>query len=69
MTWQEFIHSDPNILSGKPVVKGTRVLVSNILGSLAAGESHQEILESYPNISEKDIRAALGFAGTYCLPG
>ncbi len=51
----------PNVCHGKPVIAGTRVLVSNILASLAAGESTAEILENYPSITEKDIRAALEF--------
>ena len=54
---------DPTICHGKPVIKGTRVLVANILASLAAGESTQSILDNYPNIIELDIRAALDFAG------
>ena len=57
------ISIDPNICHGKPVIKGTRVLVANILASLADGESPQSILENYPNITEPDIRAALDFAG------
>jgi len=52
---------DPNVCHGKPVITGTRVLVSNILASLAAGESATEILDNYPSITEKDIQAALGF--------
>lgn len=57
------ISIDPNICHGKPVIKGTRVLVANILASLAAAESTQSILDNYPNITELDIRAALDFAG------
>ena len=63
MNYQNHISIDTNVCHGKPVIKGTSVLVSNILGSLSAGESHEEILESYPNISEQDIRAAAGFVG------
>ena len=44
------------------MIKGTCVLVSNILGTLSAEESYEEIIENYPSISEYDIRAALGFA-------
>ena len=53
---------DPNICHGKPTIKGTRVLVANVLGALASGESMQEILEDYPNITEEDIKAALAFS-------
>lgn len=57
----ERISINPNICHGKPVIKGTRVLVSNILGALASGETFQEIMEDYPNISKEDILAALSF--------
>ena len=57
------ISIDPTICHGKPVIKGTRVLVANILASLAAGESTEAILNSYPSITELDIRSALDFAG------
>ena len=49
------------ICHGKPVIKGTRVLVSNILGALASGETIEEVLEDYPNITREDIYAALDF--------
>jgi uncharacterized protein (DUF433 family) len=52
---------DPNICHGKPVVKGTRVLVSNILAALAAGDTFEQILAEYPNISKNDISSALAF--------
>lgn len=55
------ISINPNICHGKPAIAGTRVLVSNILASLAAGESTTAILENYPSITEEDIRAALEF--------
>ncbi|NIM14793.1 MAG: DUF433 domain-containing protein [Candidatus Aminicenantes bacterium] len=52
---------DPNICHGKPVIKNTRVLVSNILADLAVGQTFEEIIENYPNINEEDIKAALKF--------
>lgn len=52
----------PNVCHGKPVIRGTRVLVCNILGALAANESIDEILRDYPNITRDDIAAALTFA-------
>ena len=55
------ISISPNICHGKPVIKGTRVLVSNILGALSAGETMEQVLEDYPNIGRKDILAALEF--------
>ena len=53
---------DANVCHGKPVVGGTRVLVSTILGALGAGDSIEDLLEDYPNITKKDIEAALEFA-------
>jgi len=52
---------NPSICHGKPVIKNTRVLVSNILSDLAAGLSYDEIIENYPNIKKSDIKAALEF--------
>jgi len=56
------LNIDPNICHGKPIVRGTRVLVSSILGALGAGDSIEDILEDYPNLSKEDIEAALEFA-------
>lgn len=62
MEWRDRIVSDPEILVGKPIVKGTRISVELILGWLANGWTHEQILESYPNITREDILAALAFA-------
>ena len=53
---------DPKILTGKPVVRGTRISVELVVALLAAGWSHAQILASYPHLSEEDIRACLGYA-------
>ncbi len=50
---------DPNICHGKPVIRGTRVLVSNILSALASGETIEQVLDDFPNITKEDIYAAL----------
>ena len=55
------ISINPNVCHGKPVIKGTRVMVSIILGALAGGDTIDKILEDYPNISREDIFAALQF--------
>ncbi|MGE5679815.1 MAG: DUF433 domain-containing protein [Bacillota bacterium] len=52
---------NPEICHGKPVITGTRVLVSNILSALAAGQSIEEVLEDYPNIKKEDVFSALAF--------
>jgi uncharacterized protein (DUF433 family) len=63
-TWlSERIVFDPVICHGKPVVRGTRVLVANVVGAIAAGQSAQDILRDYPSLTEADIRACLEFAG------
>ena len=56
------IQIDPHVCHGKPVIRGTRVLVSTILGALGAGDSVDQILEDYPNIAREDVDAALEFA-------
>jgi len=53
---------DPKVLTGKPVVRGTRISVELVVEFLAAGWSHAQILASYPHLSEEDIRACLGYA-------
>jgi len=62
MEWRERIVSDPQTLHGKVRVQGTRIPVSVVLDNLAAGLSHQEILASYPSLTEDDIRACLAYA-------
>lgn len=63
MDWQERIIVDPEILVGKPVIKGTRLSVEFIIDLLAQGWSHQEILDNYPGVTEADIQACLAYAG------
>ena len=53
---------DPAVCHGKPVIRGSRVLVSTLLGALAGGDSLETILADYPSISREDIAAALEFA-------
>ena len=53
---------DPNIMGGKPCIRGIRVTVGAITGLVASGVSFQEILELYPYIEEQDIKAALSYA-------
>lgn len=62
MEWRDRIVSNPEILVGKPAIKGTRISVELILGWLANGWTFEQILESYPNITREDILAALAFA-------
>jgi uncharacterized protein (DUF433 family) len=52
---------NPNVCHAKPVIKGTRVLVSIILGALFSGDSIEQVLEDYPNINRDDIFTALEY--------
>jgi len=58
----ERIVIDPEIMGGKPVIKGTRITVELILRLLAEGLTVEEILEDYPHLTDEDIRAALLYA-------
>jgi len=62
MTWQERIVIDPNILVGKPVIKGTRLAVEFIIELMAQGWSEEDILKSYPKITSDDLHACLNYA-------
>ena len=58
----ERIEVNPQILAGKPVIKGTRISVELILRMLSQGISGKEILEEYPHLTKEDIKAALAYA-------
>ena len=62
MEWRGRIISDPGVLVGKPVIKGTRISVDLVLGWLAEGWSVGDILSAYPHIDRDDVQAALAFA-------
>ncbi len=62
MNWQDRISLDPDILVGKPVVKGTRLAVEFIIDLLAQGWSEADILRNYPGLTREDIQACLGYA-------
>jgi uncharacterized protein (DUF433 family) len=62
MDWEKYIIVDPDVLTGKPVVKGTRLAVEFIVSLLAQGWSETEILENYPGLTREDILACLSYA-------
>ncbi len=62
MDWRKFIESDPKIMMGKPVVKGTRVTVELILEKIAGGESFEQVIEAHPRLTVESIRASIAFA-------
>jgi uncharacterized protein (DUF433 family) len=57
-----YIEINPDMMMGKPVIKGTRITVELILESLSAGESVDNLLASYPRLTKEAISAALAFA-------
>ncbi len=56
------IERNPDVMLGKPVIRGTRITVEVILDLLAKGQSAKEILAEYPELKAEDIRAALAYA-------
>jgi uncharacterized protein (DUF433 family) len=62
MDWRDQIKSDPRLLGGKPVVRGTRLAVDFILGLLADGWTEQEVLENYPTLTQEGLRAVFAYA-------
>lgn len=62
MSWQERIEQRPEVLGGKPVVKGTRLSVELIIGLLGDGWTQEELLKNYPRLTADDILACLQYA-------
>lgn len=56
------ITTNPEVMGGKPCIRGLRVTVGTLVGLVAAGRSNREILELYPYVEEEDIRQALAYA-------
>lgn len=61
-SWRERIVIDPVIHHGVPCIKGTRVPVSVLVGSIADGDSVDDLLAAYPHLASEDVHAALKFA-------
>ena len=62
INWRDYIVSTPEVLRGKPRIKGTRVPVSLILGYLAAGYTIEEIIRELPDLKKEQIVACLDYA-------
>ena len=62
MSFEDHIRIDPEIRSGKPCIKGTRITVYDILEYLAGGMSDDEILSDFPSLTREEFRATLEFA-------
>jgi len=61
-TWRQRIVSTPDVLNGKPRIDGTRIPVALILGYLAAGNTHDDIIKEFPDLTREDIAACLDYA-------
>ena len=59
--WRDYIHADPAIMVGKPVVRGTRLTVEFVLRLLGAAWSREDIFENYPSLTDDALRAVLAF--------
>jgi uncharacterized protein (DUF433 family) len=62
MNWQQHITADLKVLYGNPVIKNTRIPVDLLLEKLAAGDTIDDLLNAYPNITREDVNACLLFA-------
>jgi uncharacterized protein (DUF433 family) len=60
--WREYIVSTPDVLRGKPRIKGTRIPVSLILGYLAAGYRVEKIIEEFPDLTREQVAACLDYS-------
>jgi uncharacterized protein (DUF433 family) len=62
MNYQNIITIEPGKRGGRPTIRGMRITVADVLGWLATGVTHEEILSDYPELTEEDIRACLSYA-------
>lgn len=60
--YEDHFESHPDVQGGKPVIKGTRVLVRDVMQLLAQGATSDQVRQRFPELSERDIRAVLAFA-------
>jgi uncharacterized protein (DUF433 family) len=62
MSYQQIISIEPGKRGGRPCIRHMRIAVADVLGWLAAGQSHEQILDDFPELTEDDIRACLAYA-------
>jgi uncharacterized protein (DUF433 family) len=62
INYKEYIELDPEIRFGKPVIKGTRITVYDVLQWLASGMTHEEIISDFPQLTNEQILACLAYA-------
>ena len=63
MDWKTRITVDPAVLTGKPIVKGTRISVELVIDLLGRGWTVEQILEEYDHLTKDDVQACLAYAG------
>ena len=76
MQWQDRIVIDPNVLVGKPVIRGTRIAVEMVVDLLGRGWSKEQVMQQYDHVTAEDIQACLAYASevlksekVYLVPG
>ena len=62
MNWQDRITVDPDVLVGKPIIKGTRISVEFVIDLLAQGWTAEQVLREYDHLSAEDVQACLAYA-------
>lgn len=62
MDYRGVIHSDPKVMTGKPVIKGTRITVEHILDELTSGMDISDLVEAHPSLDTEKVRAAIAYA-------
>ena len=62
MEWRQHIQRNPEVLLGKPIIKGTRISVELIMRKLAGGYSFEDVLKAYPHLTKEQIAAACEYA-------
>ncbi len=62
MNWRDHIERDPQVLAGKPRIRGTRLSVELIVGRMGEGWTTQQLLEAYPHLTHAQIQACLAYA-------
>ncbi|HVT89760.1 MAG TPA: DUF433 domain-containing protein [Tepidisphaeraceae bacterium] len=62
MNWQDYIEEKPDVMTGKPVFKNTRITVEHVLEELGSGTTEAELLRGHPRITAEHLRAAMAYA-------
>jgi uncharacterized protein (DUF433 family) len=62
MDYQQYIERNPDVMQGKPIIKGTRITVELLMRKLANGYGTEDLLKSYPHLTREQILAALEYA-------